>query len=51
MVHKRKAVRLCSECYYDYKAGGIVFPKGTKVIGLKTNDVSKCDLSKEACKE
>ena len=37
-------LRLCPECYYDYRAGGIQFDnKKLKVV--KVESVNQCDMS------
>ena len=45
MAHKKskkKSIRLCPECYYDYKAGGIVF-NDKNVIVKKVKSVEECE--------
>jgi len=39
----KKIIKLCPECYYDYRAGGIQFDnKKLKVV--KVESVEQCDL-------
>lgn len=44
---KKKIMRLCDECYYDYKAGGMVVDKKRFRVVKIGDDIDKCDANIE----